>query len=1224
MPFISKLRPKSHGSPREDCSPDGPQLLHSAPTATLQPPPPVVLASPPAASAIPIPSHPSYSSSTSSLSSPPPLLSSSSSSSHHHHHHHFLSPPQSSLSSLLSRPRLPHMSHSSSAVTTSASSSNHSHHHHSNSSYYGGSPTPDMHNSSSPPIGSYLSTSSYSQNAENHIFGVSLKTSIKYASSNIILTDKAGKEYVYGQIPIIVAKCSHFLKKNATDTEGIFRLSGSARRIKELQAIFSDPPAYGKSLDWKGFTVHDAANVLRRYLNNLPEPIIPLEQYDQFRLPLSKYPVIIEHLQGNQSISATSSGLPNANTTTNLPTPSIETTNTKLSPRQFPAENILPTLKTDLPDSQSTTAKSSSNSGSSASITSQPESVKTEETVSPVTPVSPPKDAATKPHSQQSPTSLSSTPSATSTAPPVVSSKPSAHRSDDANEMLQAETDDAIRLYKILLETLPSLNRQLLLYILDLLAFFASRSQTNLMPAVNLAAIFQPSILSHPNHNMAPQEYHLSRAVVQFLMEHFRALAPLELDPDRAKTSTTTTDPRPRHHYRRHSKSMSSVTVPSAVSSYLKSGKTESTTSVSSSTAVSSNSGGSRAGSSSSLQPQPSGNSTSIAASISNLARRSVSPVQSALTAHLKSSSRSSATERGEPTSAGSSNGMVLPTRALSPTRTTATPDLAPSPSPAQPTGILSALKRASSVSRRKRTSSTSTANEPASSLATTTSTASTAPTSDGDPRSTVLPNQNAISSTSSLTAFPSAMSYGSTSSSAAIITAIDAAVQPIPSTTPSSAGGPPTFSHVSRAKAAPNDDSSAQTIKVPEIITTLSPNEPPGGVDLKFPAVVATTTIPVTPTEASCSTLSSPRLTESSSGSSSDEADEPAARLQSPAKEGPTSSGANVSTVPSANVGDTESTSSRSKFRRHRKRVSQSFSSMSNRLTRRSLSPMNTSSTGSSPRSMASTSGSSLPQTQKSQSQSLDTAIVSMSLDNGSPPAAGGITQWLNIRNRNNSTGSMGGGAIYAQTFSSGSSVNDESECDEESFSNSNVQLPESSGANPTSNTQLGGGSNTSRPGVSLWRRSLLAINIPAGGHTSDDSAPPSAVDSITSGTSASFSRMSPRTSSPPPSLPVTATDSHGATATATPIAILGSSSPQSSGSSHSSRQGWLQRSSPFKSRSRNNSHTKLEDPTAAVPPPTGVAAGTGETSGVAAAKLTQTSPVSTSVNATQTKSNV
>jgi hypothetical protein len=40
------------------------------------------------------------------------------------------------------------------------------------------------------------------------------------------------------------------------------------------------------------------------------------------------------------------------------------------------------------------------------------------------------------------------------------------------------------------------------------------------MPAANLAAIFQPGLISHPDHNMTPQEYRVSQEVLVFLIEH--------------------------------------------------------------------------------------------------------------------------------------------------------------------------------------------------------------------------------------------------------------------------------------------------------------------------------------------------------------------------------------------------------------------------------------------------------------------------------------------------------------------------------------------------------------------------------------------------------------------------------------------------------------------------------------------------------------------------------
>jgi hypothetical protein len=175
----------------------------------------------------------------------------------------------------------------------------------------------------------------------------------------------------------------------ATDVEGIFRLSGSEKRIKELRIAFDSPDRYGKGLDWSGYTVHDAANILRRYFNQLPEPIIPLDFYERFRDPLKNHQA--------QAVGSMDMQAPNIG-------------------------------------------------------------------------------------------------------------------SFDAVK--------AIRIYQSFITELPPLNRQLLLYILDLLAVFASKSDLNKMTTPNLAAIFQPGLLSHPQHDMAPSEYRLSQDVLIFLIEN--------------------------------------------------------------------------------------------------------------------------------------------------------------------------------------------------------------------------------------------------------------------------------------------------------------------------------------------------------------------------------------------------------------------------------------------------------------------------------------------------------------------------------------------------------------------------------------------------------------------------------------------------------------------------------------------------------------------------------
>lgn len=46
-------------------------------------------------------------------------------------------------------------------------------------------------------------------------------------------------------VPVVVAKCGLYLKDTATEVPGTFRVSGSAKRMKELQAVFDNGPKVG-------------------------------------------------------------------------------------------------------------------------------------------------------------------------------------------------------------------------------------------------------------------------------------------------------------------------------------------------------------------------------------------------------------------------------------------------------------------------------------------------------------------------------------------------------------------------------------------------------------------------------------------------------------------------------------------------------------------------------------------------------------------------------------------------------------------------------------------------------------------------------------------------------------------------------------------------------------------------------------------------------------------
>lgn len=52
--------------------------------------------------------------------------------------------------------------------------------------------------------------------APRGIFGVPLNVSIKYANVAISLSNEHGESFIYGYVPIVVAKCGVFLKEKGS------------------------------------------------------------------------------------------------------------------------------------------------------------------------------------------------------------------------------------------------------------------------------------------------------------------------------------------------------------------------------------------------------------------------------------------------------------------------------------------------------------------------------------------------------------------------------------------------------------------------------------------------------------------------------------------------------------------------------------------------------------------------------------------------------------------------------------------------------------------------------------------------------------------------------------------------------------------------------------------------------------------------------------------------
>jgi hypothetical protein len=68
--------------------------------------------------------------------------------------------------------------------------------------------------------------------------------------------------------------------------------------------------------------------------------------------------------------------------------------------------------------------------------------------------------------------------------------------------------------------SIPSLNRQLLLYILDLIAVFARNDEANHMNSERLASAFHPSLLSRIPRNMSAEDHSRAVDTIVFMVEN--------------------------------------------------------------------------------------------------------------------------------------------------------------------------------------------------------------------------------------------------------------------------------------------------------------------------------------------------------------------------------------------------------------------------------------------------------------------------------------------------------------------------------------------------------------------------------------------------------------------------------------------------------------------------------------------------------------------------------
>ncbi|XP_043554777.1 rho GTPase-activating protein 29-like isoform X1 [Chiloscyllium plagiosum] len=97
-----------------------------------------------------------------------------------------------------------------------------------------------------------------------HLFGVDFNQTVKNSSDGI---------------PFIIKKCTFEIESRALTTKGIYRVNGAKSRVEKLCQAFEN----GKDLvELSDLYTHDISNVLKLFLRQLPEPLIPFRLYNEF------------------------------------------------------------------------------------------------------------------------------------------------------------------------------------------------------------------------------------------------------------------------------------------------------------------------------------------------------------------------------------------------------------------------------------------------------------------------------------------------------------------------------------------------------------------------------------------------------------------------------------------------------------------------------------------------------------------------------------------------------------------------------------------------------------------------------------------------------------------------------------------------------------------------------------------------------------------------------
>lgn len=110
------------------------------------------------------------------------------------------------------------------------------------------------------------------------VFGVPLVELVKRELSN-------NNSNSIANIPILMSMCLTFVNKYALEEVGLFRLSGSNNKIRELAKQFNS----GSYAPLKPATdPHVVTGLVKKFLREMPEPLLTFDLYESFRMTMLK------------------------------------------------------------------------------------------------------------------------------------------------------------------------------------------------------------------------------------------------------------------------------------------------------------------------------------------------------------------------------------------------------------------------------------------------------------------------------------------------------------------------------------------------------------------------------------------------------------------------------------------------------------------------------------------------------------------------------------------------------------------------------------------------------------------------------------------------------------------------------------------------------------------------------------------------------------------------